>query len=88
MRQAGGDLYLALKPLETDDGAEVGPEHLDGNSATVPDVGGEVHGGHAALAKLALDDVAIRDSGAKAFEEVSHQSEGRRLMTDHGGSSG
>ena len=74
VRQAGRDLDLALKALEADGGTKVGSEHLDGDATPMPEVGGHVNGGHAALAELTLDDIAIRDCGAEALEEVSHRS--------------
>ena len=45
------------------DGGELRAQHLDGDLAVVLQVLGEVHRGHAALAQLALDAVAVGQSG-------------------------
>ena len=57
--QVGGDLDLGQEPLAADHGGELGVQHLDGDLAAVPQVLGEVDDGHAALAELPVDAVAV-----------------------------
>jgi hypothetical protein len=45
---------------------ELGPQHLERDLAVVPHIMREVDRGHAALAKLALDAVAISQGGAES----------------------
>ena len=59
MLEAGGDLDLGEEAIAADDGTEFGVEDLDGDLAGVLQVFGEVDGGHAALAELALEAVAV-----------------------------
>ena len=73
--QVGDGLDLAEEPLGADDGREVGAEHLDGDLALVAEVVGEVDRGHAALAELALDAVAVGENGAEALDGVGHAAE-------------
>ena len=57
--EVGGGLDLAQEPLGADDRGQLGPQHLDRDLAVVLEVLGEVDGGHAALAELALEAVAV-----------------------------
>ena len=59
MLQVGDGLDLAQEALGADHGGEIGSQHLDGDLATVPEVVGEIDGGHAPLAELPLDTVAV-----------------------------
>ena len=59
MLQAGGDLDLGEEAVAADDGAQLGVQDLDGDLAAVLEVLGEVDRGHAALAELALEAVAV-----------------------------
>ena len=59
MVQPGRDLDLGEEPLDAQHRAQLGPEHLERDLAVVLEVGGEVDGGHAAGAELALDPVAL-----------------------------
>ncbi len=52
-------LDLGEEALLAHHGRELGPEHLDRHPAVVLQVIGEVDGGHAALAELPLDAVAV-----------------------------
>ena len=70
MLQVGDGLDLAEEPLGADDGREVGPEDLDGDLALVAEVAGEVDGGHAALAQLALDAVAVGEGRPESLNGV------------------
>jgi len=56
--ELGGELDLAQEALAPDRRGDVFAQHLDGHVAIVPGVVRQVHGGHAALPKLALDAVA------------------------------
>ena len=66
-----GDLDLGQEPLGAEHRAELGAEHLEGDLAIVLEVGGEVDGGHAAGAELALDPVALLKGGGEATD-VAH----------------
>ena len=57
--QVRGDLDLGEEAIAANDGAQLGMEDLDGDLAAVLEVFGEVDGGHAALAELALEAVAV-----------------------------
>ena len=57
--QVGGGLDLGEEALGADHGAEFGTQHLDRHLAVVLDVVGQVDGGHAAGAELALEGVAV-----------------------------
>ena len=59
---------LPHEPLGADHGGELGAEDLDGDLALVAEVLGEVHGGHAALAELALDPIAVGEGRAEEVE--------------------
>ena len=56
--------------------ARSGPEHLDGDGAAVLHVAREVHGGHAAVAKLTLDGVPAGEGLLEAGPDVAHGQEG------------
>ena len=73
MLQIGGGLDLGQEPLGTDHGRELGAQHLDGDLTVVLDVVGEIDGGHAARAELALDPVAVGEGGCEARGGVSHR---------------
>ena len=72
MLQVGDGLDLAQEALGPDDGREVGPEDLDGDLALVAEVVREVDGGHAALAQLALDPVAVGEGRPESLNGVGH----------------
>ena len=72
MLEVGGRLDLAQEPLGADDRGEFGPQHLDCHLAVVLEVLGQVHGGHAALAELALEAVAVRQGFGQAGKDVGH----------------
>ena len=60
MIEAGGDLDLAEEAVGAERGGELGVEDLERDGAVVLAVVGQVHGGHAAAAELALDVVLVR----------------------------
>ncbi len=70
--EAGGGLDLGEEALAADDGAQLGVEDLDGDLAAVLQVLGEIDGGHATLAELALEAVAVgqgdREPGLRAAQ--------------------
>ena len=70
MLEAGGDLDLGEEAIAADDGAQLGVQDLDGDLAAVLQVLGEVDGGHAALAELALEAVAVGQGGGEALHGV------------------
>ena len=72
MLEPGGDLDLAEEPLGAERGGELGPENLDGDFSAVPEVGGQVDHGHAALTQLALQRVAVGQRGGELGGEVGH----------------
>ena len=67
MLQVGGELDLGQEPLGADHGGELGAQELERDLAVVPEVLGEIDGGHAAGADLAFDPVAV---GERYLEAV------------------
>ncbi len=57
--EVGGGLDLGEEALGADDGGEFRAQDLDGDGAIVLEVVGQVDRGHAPLAELALDAVAV-----------------------------
>ena len=72
MLKVGGGPDFPQEPLGAEHRGQLGPEHLDGDLAVVLAVVGQVDGGHAALAQLALDLVGIGQGGLQATEEIGH----------------
>ena len=70
--QVGDGPDLAEKPLGPDHRRQLGAEHLDRDLAGVPEVLGEVDGGHAPRPELALDAVAVGQGCGEAKEGVGH----------------
>jgi hypothetical protein len=70
--EIGGDLDFGEEAFAADHGAQLGVEHLDGDSSAVLQVLGEVDGCHAARAELPLDPVAVgegrRETGFRASQ--------------------
>ena len=71
--QRGGGLDFHHEPVGADDGGELGLEDLEGDLAIVLEILGQVHGGHAALAELPLDAVAIGEGGDEAGKRIGHR---------------
>jgi hypothetical protein len=65
MPEIGGRLDLPKKPVRAERRGELRPEHLHRDHTPVPKVLGQIDGGHAARAELALDAVAVGEGGAK-----------------------
>ena len=59
MLEPGREPDLALEPLGAEGLGQVGVEDLEGDGTVVPEVVGEVHGGHAAVPQLAVEDVPV-----------------------------
>ena len=64
--EPGGGLDLPQEALGPERGGELGAEHLDGHLAVVPQVLRQVDRGHPPAPELALDDVAVGQSGLEA----------------------
>src|SRR5688572_30796156 len=47
-------------------------EDLEGDGAVVPEIAGQVDGGHAATPELALEQVAVGQGGLEPFEGLGH----------------
>jgi hypothetical protein len=62
MMQPGGDLDLPQEPLRSQRGGELRPQHLDRDLSVMLEILGEINGGHAAPAELALDQVPVAQS--------------------------
>ena len=65
-------LDLGQEPLGAEDGAQLRPQHLERDLPVVPQVVGEVDGGHAALPQLPLEAVAVGEGAGEAIRDLSH----------------
>jgi hypothetical protein len=65
--EPGGEPDLPDKPLGAQRVRQLGMEDLQGDGAVVPDIAGQVDGGHAAAAELALEHVAVGQGGLETF---------------------
>ena len=63
MLQASGDPDLPEESLRAERGGELGAQDLERDGPIVPEVVGEIDGGHAAASELALDAIAIGQGG-------------------------
>ena len=73
MLEVGGGLDLLQEPRSPDDRRELRVHDLDGDFAIVARVVGEVYGGHAAGAQLALEGVAVGHGFLQAIKRISHE---------------
>ena len=73
MLEPGGDLDLAGEALGAEGGGELGAQDLERHLAVVLQVLGEVDGGHAALAELPLDAVALGEGGLQSGHRLGHR---------------
>jgi hypothetical protein len=71
--QGGDGLDLAQEPLGANDRGQFRPEDLDRDLAVVAQVLRQVDGGHAALAELPLDAVAVGQGGDKGGPGLGHR---------------
>ena len=67
--QHGGDLDLAEEPVAAQRGGELRLEDLERDQPVMLEVFGEEDDGHAAVAELALDPVAVADGCGELLEE-------------------
>jgi hypothetical protein len=67
--EASGEPDLPEEPVGPQCGSELGMEHLEGYRPVVPEIAGQVHGSHAAAPQLALDAVAVGQSGLETSED-------------------
>ncbi len=85
-----GDVDLSQESLGADGLSQVGTQDLDGDCASVPDVAGEVDGGHAAVTQLALHGVPSLKCLLQSGSDVAHRAPtyhaGRRIATGAAGS--
>ena len=63
MAQIGGGFNLAQESLRPQRGGQLGTQDFHRDLAMVLEVFGQVHRGHAALAQLPLDAVAVGERG-------------------------
>ena len=68
--QAGGELDLALEPLDVDRGAHLGRQELDDDLPAEPDLLGQEDAAHAAATQLLQDAVVVADRGLKPVLEI------------------
>jgi len=70
--ELGGGGDLLHEPLGAQDRGEVGFQDLERDLALVPEVLGEIDRGHAALAQLALQPVAVDQRRVQPLREAIH----------------
>ena len=73
MLEASSELDLAKKPLNPIAAAELRPHHLHRNRTLVPEIAGEIDGGHAAGPDLTLHYISAAESGCQAFGDIAHR---------------
>src|SRR5262245_51273079 len=73
MLQIRGELDLLQKPLGPQHRGELRMQDLDRHVAAMPDVLGEIHGRHTALAELADQAVTIGESTGKPGVDRGHR---------------
>ena len=61
---------LGEDPFGAAGGGEIGLEHLERHVAVMPEVPGQIDGGHPALTKLALDAIAALDGCVQARNRI------------------
>ena len=83
MLKPGSNADLAGEPVGAKGRREFGAEHFDGDLAVVLEVVGQVDGGHAALAELALDPVGGAEGTLKLVAQVAGRGS-RRVVGDGG----
>ncbi len=88
MLEVGGDLDLGQEPFGAEHGGQLGAKDLHRDLAVVLEILREVHRGHAALAQLALNAVAVTKGGGEAVGLETHRlasSTARRIRFTHPG---
>src|SRR6185436_17945529 len=79
MLQAGGELDLAEESFGAERLGHFRMKHLECHRPIVAEVVGEIHHGHAAAAKLALDAVLAVERSLKATQSILQACPGRGL---------
>ena len=79
--QVGGGPDLLEEPFRANDHGELGLQHLERDLPVVAEVLRQIHRGHAALAQLPLDPVAVGQRGGEPLD-AGH---GRRLPAERAG---
>ncbi len=72
MLEARGEVDLGQEPLGSHGGGQLRAQDLDCDVAIVLQVVGQPDGGHAALAQLPLQDIAIREGSLQAIRGAAH----------------
>jgi hypothetical protein len=75
-------LDLGQKALRADDGRQLGLQNLEGDFPLVPEVVGQIDGGHAALPELALDPVAAFEGPVEEADGILHSESGTRRLQE------
>jgi hypothetical protein len=70
--EVGGGGDLAQEALVAERGGQLGSQYLEGHLAPVPQILGEVDGGHAARAELPLDPVALGKGVGQVAVGLAH----------------
>ena len=84
MLQARGGADLSEKAFAAEDRAEVWVEHLHGDATVVLDVVRQIDGRHPAAADLAVDAIAVGESGGKTIDHARGAGkDGRRLRREY-----
>jgi hypothetical protein len=73
MLQVGRDLDLLQEPVGPDHGCQLRQQYLQRHVAVVLQIAGQIHRGHAALAKLPLDHVAVGQSRLQLLGYLRHR---------------
>lgn len=73
MLQLCRDLDLTRETIRADRCRQLGPEELDRDVATVPEIPGQLDRGHGTLPDLALDRVAVGESSLEAIQRLGHR---------------
>jgi len=73
MLETRGGLDLYDEAVGAEDGGELGLQHLERDPAVVLEVLGEVNGGHAAGAELALDAVAALEGRVQTIGDCPQE---------------
>ena len=79
MLQRRNGLDLAKEPLGTDHRGQLGAQDLDRDFAIVLEVLGQVDRGHAALAQLPFDAVAVGEGALQLRRRLGHRGLGLRM---------
>src|SRR5439155_12819655 len=73
--QPRGELDLTQEAISPERGGQRRLQHLERDRAAVLEVAGEIHGGHAALAELPLDQVSVGQGSLQRDGRAGHPGE-------------